>query len=102
MLDEATYEVRDAAFCVNGRGYLLRTKSWAYIQYGNNGLAGEELFDMQKDPKQYTNLANHADFAEIVELFRKKMDVKLNKVFENDLGLTYELKRQGLKESVDV
>ncbi|MBH56383.1 MAG: iduronate-2-sulfatase [Planctomycetaceae bacterium] len=93
MLDEATYEVRDAAFCVNGRGYLLRTKNWAYIQYGSNGLAGEELFDMQKDPKQYTNLANHEDFAEIVELFRRKMDVKLNNVFENDLGLTYELKR---------
>ena len=93
MLDDATYEVRDAAFCVNGRGYLLRTKNWSYIQYGSNGLAGEELFDMQKDPKQYTNLANHEDFAEIVELFRRKMDVKLNNVLENDLGLTYELKR---------
>ena len=93
MLDEATYEVRDAAFCVNGRGYLLRTKNWAYIQYGNNGLAGEELFDMQNDPKQFTNLATHADFAKVVELFRKKMDAKLRQVLENDLGLTYELKR---------
>jgi len=93
MLDNVKHEVRDAAFCVNGRGYLLRTKKWAYIQYGNNGQAGEELFDMQADPEQYTNLAGDASYSDVVKAFRSRMDMKLNQVMKNDLGQTYELKR---------
>ena len=52
------HEVRDAAFSVNGRGFLLREDKWAYIQYAENAAKGIELFDMETDPQQYTNLAN--------------------------------------------
>ena len=62
MLKNPEHEVREAAFCVNGRGFLLREKNWAYIQYAENASKGIELFDMQKDPKQYTNLAGVAQF----------------------------------------
>ena len=57
VFDNPKHEVRDAAFSVNGKGFLLREHDWAYIQYGEDGNKGIELFDMNKDPKQYTNLA---------------------------------------------
>jgi len=71
MLDDPSYEVREEAFCVAPMrtGFLLRNKKWAFIQYGEklpaqlkggfeHGRNGIELFDMEKDPQQFTNLAD--------------------------------------------
>ena len=57
--DNPAFKVRDMAFTVTqgGRSFLLRTKKWAYIQYNEDASAGIELFDMEKDPKQFTNIA---------------------------------------------
>ena len=89
MLDDPSVEVRDAAFSVNGRGFLLRSHRWAYIQYGRDGSRGAELFDMKSDPHQYTNLVDSADHAEVVADFRRAMDAKMKVVLTNDLGLEY-------------
>lgn len=89
VFDNPKHEVRDAAFSVNGKGFLLREHDWAYIQYGEDGNKGIELFDMKKDPKQYTNLANDPKHAETVTRFRKKMTAKLKEIRTNDLGLKY-------------
>ena len=89
MLDDPSVEVRDAAFSVNGRGFLLRSHRWAYIQYGRDGSRGAELFDMESDPHQYTNLVDSEDHAEVVAEFRSAMDAKMKVVLTNDLGLEY-------------
>ena len=89
MLDDPSVEVRDAAFSVNGRGFLLRSHRWAYIQYGRDGSRGAELFDMESDPHQYTNLVDSEDHAEVVAGFRRAMDAKMKVVLTNDLGLEY-------------
>ena len=89
VFDNSKHQVRDAAFSVNGKGFLLREHDWAYIQYGKSGSKGEELFDMKKDPLQYTNLAKNPNHAETVTRFRKKMRGKLAEVRSNDLGLKY-------------
>jgi len=89
VFDNPKHEVRDAAFSVNGKGFLLREHDWAYIQYGEDGNKGIELFDMKKDPKQYTNLATDPKHAGTVTLFRKKMTAKLKEIRTNDLGLKY-------------
>jgi iduronate 2-sulfatase len=69
MFDDPSHQVRDAAFCVNGRGFLLREENWAYIQYAENASQGIELFDMQKDSRQYTNLAGRREYqAEVARL----------------------------------
>ncbi|MGB0327026.1 MAG: sulfatase [Akkermansiaceae bacterium] len=86
IFENPTYEVRDAAFSVNGKGYLLREDRWAYISYDRGG---EELFDMLKDPKQYANLADDPAHARTRDRFRKKMEAKLAEVRTNDLGLKY-------------
>jgi hypothetical protein len=53
--------------------------------YGEDAAKGVELFDMHKDPKQYTNLAGNPEYKELVEEFKAKMTAKLKAVRANDL-----------------
>lgn len=93
-LDNPEHKVRDMAFSVTqgGRTFLLRDENWAYIQYDEDAASGIELFDMNKDPKQYTNLADNADYADIVDDFKTKLKSKLIEVRTNDLGIDYKEK----------
>jgi len=86
VLDDPGHQVRDTAFCVNGRGFLLRDDRWAYIQYREDAKGGIELFDMKRDPKQYTNLAGMPEFQSVVEAFQMKLSAKLKAVRDNDLS----------------
>lgn len=92
-LDNPEHKVRDMAFCVsqNGRTFLLRNDKWAYIQYDEDAKSGIELFDMEKDPKQYVNLANKPEYSEVVDDFKQKLKAKLNEVRTNDIGIDYKL-----------
>ena len=87
MLDNPTHEVREAAFSVapSRKGFLLREDKWAYIQYRENAAAGIELFDIEKDPKQYTNLAADPKHRKLVKEFQQKLAAKLQAVRNNDL-----------------
>jgi iduronate 2-sulfatase len=87
MLDDPTVSVRDAAFSVapSRQGFLLREDKWVYIQYKEDASAGIELFDMEKDPEQFTNLAEVPEHASIVARFRETLAEKLRKVRDNDL-----------------
>lgn len=90
-LDNPKQKVRDMAFSVTqgGRTFLLRNDKWAYIQYDEDAGAGIELFDMKKDPKQYTNLATNPKYSKIVADFKEKLRNKLAEVRNNDLGISY-------------
>lgn len=94
-LDDPNYKVRDMAFSVSqgGKTFLLRNEDWAYIQYDEDAGAGIELFDMKNDPKQYTNLAESSEHANIVTLFKERLKAKLAEVRTNDLGIDYAEKK---------
>lgn len=85
LLDDPKRTVRDTAFSVNGRGFLLRDDKWAFIQYGENAQGGVELFDMKADPLQYTNLAEKPAHKATVVSFKAKLAAKLKAVRDNDL-----------------
>jgi len=86
VLADPKQEIRDAAFSVNGPGYLLRTDQWAYIQYAEDASKGVELYDMIKDPKQFTNLAGKAEHQATVEGFKVRMTEKMKAVRGSDLA----------------
>ena len=80
MLDDPAVKVRDAALS-SGKGRLLRTEKWALLDYGKTG----ELYDMEKDPKQYDNLFSDSNYAETLTKLREKLKSKLNAIDQNDL-----------------
>ena len=88
MLDDPAHTVRIAAFSVAPmrKGFLLREDDWAFIQYGEQGQNGMELFHIKTDPHQYTNLAEKPVHARRVDRFRKQMTAKLAAVRNNDLN----------------
>jgi len=56
-------------------------------QHKEDASAGMELFDVQNDPLQYTNLANNPKSASVVEQRQIRMANKLRTIRDNDLGL---------------
>ena len=77
-LDDPSRSVKDAAFTQVRRGkksgYSVRTDRWRYMLW-DDGLEGEQLFDMQADPHELRNLAGEARYAgqaaELKALVRK-------------------------------
>lgn len=91
LLDEPRHTVRDTAFSVapQREGFLLRDDRWSYIQYGEDGARGVELYDLTRDPRQYTNLAGKPELADVVRRFKAQLAARLQEVRRNDLGLSY-------------
>jgi len=87
MLDDPAYTVRTAAFSVAPmrKGFLLREDDWAFIQYGEQGQNGMELFHIKTDPRQYTNLAGKPAHVKTVTRFRNQLAAKLAVIRDNDL-----------------
>jgi len=57
-------------------------------------LKEEELFYIENDPKQYTNLAYNPEYSKIVDEFQQKLRYKLEEVRTNDLGIDYSKKKK--------
>ena len=87
MLDDPSQTVRQEEFSVAPmrKGFLLRNKKWAYIQYGEKAQSGIELFDMKKDSQQFHNLAKIEKYTSIVQIFHEKLVKKLAVIRNNDL-----------------
>ncbi len=91
MLDNPEHEVREEAFCVAPmrRGFLLRNRNWAYLQYGEEAGGGRELFDMVRDPGQFTNLADDPSHAATSLAFQNRLKARLQAIRTNDLDIDY-------------
>jgi iduronate 2-sulfatase len=81
MLDDPAAKVHDAVLS-SGKGRLLRTERWAFLDYGKSG----ELYDMEKDPKQYDNLIGDSNYAEVLSDMKEKLKARLGEIGKNDLG----------------
>lgn len=87
LFDDPARSVRDSVFCVapSSKGFLLRDDHWAFIQYAEDASKGVELYDMVKDPGQYTNLASDPGHAATVAAFKSRLASRLQAVRSNDL-----------------
>jgi iduronate 2-sulfatase len=71
ILKDNDASVRDGALSLNNGGCSIRTSKWAFMRYANKSA---ELYDMQADPNQFSNLADKPDYA----MARKKLSLELN------------------------
>jgi iduronate 2-sulfatase len=72
MLQDPKAIVKDAAFTQVRNGYAVRTDRWRYIEW-EGGQQGMQLYDMDKDPAETTNLANDARHAATVNDLRARV-----------------------------
>ena len=78
VLDDPTASVKDAAFSqvqwedrIFGR--TVRTDRYRYIRWEGDG-GGEELYDHEKDPREFTNLAPVPEHSAVLEQLRTRLD----------------------------
>lgn len=77
LFDDPNQVVRTEAYCMHGKGHLLRTNRWAYIEYRDGT---QELYDMLQDPKQFTNLAATGEHQETVQSLKQQLQAKLSEI----------------------
>ncbi len=73
VLKDPTTTVRDGAISFKN-GASLRTSDWAYMKY-NDGSA--ELYDMNADPLQFTNLVENAKHQDILRRLDQQLTSRL-------------------------
>lgn len=75
-LDDPSKSVKEAAFTQIRRGdfdgYSVRTARWRYTLW-DRGRKGEQLYDMQSDPGELTNLAADPSHAQTVARLRAQL-----------------------------
>ncbi|MEW5979864.1 MAG: sulfatase [Acidobacteriota bacterium] len=77
VLADPSAQVKDAAFTQLrlGKldGYSIRTSRWRYTLWGD-GKPGEQLYDMEADPQEATNLSTNRQYAPVVAELRQRLN----------------------------
>ncbi|TWU38324.1 sulfatase [Novipirellula artificiosorum] len=72
VLKDPDKTVRKAAISIHN-GLAIRTAKWAYIRYNDSS---QELYDMEQDPSQFTNVVSAVENREIVS----ELDGMMNQI----------------------
>ena len=77
ILKNPSATIHKYALSYHNQHHSIRSDRWAYISYGNAGSGGEELYDMEKDQQQFTNLAKDPMYQDVLEEHRQALIIKL-------------------------
>ena len=79
ILNDPRQKVKDHVYTIVSRGEkmgrAIRTNRWRYAEWGST--KDLELYDLQKDPNEYNNLAGKAEFKEILDEMKNILQSKL-------------------------
>ncbi|MEM7393890.1 MAG: sulfatase/phosphatase domain-containing protein, partial [Verrucomicrobiota bacterium] len=67
LKDASTPRTAPAITTHNHDNHGVRSEKWRFIQYADGS---EELYDMEKDPNEWTNLADNPEYGKILEKHR--------------------------------
>lgn len=73
VLADPAVDVHDAVYTCMRDDHLLTTARWSYILYGDGS---EELYDLDRDPRQFFNLAGVAVYGGVLEEMRARLAEK--------------------------
>lgn len=77
LLRNPLVKVRNSALSFVKQGTSMRNARWSYMRYEDGS---EELYDMSKDPKQLTNLANSIDAGNLMSEIRSAFDTRITEI----------------------
>ncbi|MEM9280194.1 MAG: sulfatase [Verrucomicrobiota bacterium] len=75
----STREEKPDAYIQVSKGHGLRTGKWAFMWYPPHKKDPEAymLYDMEKDPKQFTNLAKNPEYADVVAKLKTRLQERV-------------------------
>lgn len=79
------------------QSYSLRSKNWRYIRYHTGD---EELYHNSADRYEWTNLAQKAEYAKVMDAFRQEIDKRVYRTFKADAASVSALQIEPSKPSV--
>lgn len=77
VLLDGSATAHDAVYTCMGDDHLLTTARWSYLEHGDGT---EELYDLDKDPRQFFNLAGAAAYGTELEELRGRLAEKLAEI----------------------
>ncbi len=73
ILKDHAASVKPGALSFN-KGYSLRVSDWHYMRYNDQSA---ELYDMNRDPHEFTNLAKNPEYAAVLHQMNNALDARL-------------------------
>ena len=75
VLQDSSHVLKKGALSlIPNRGVALRTKDYAYMRYRDGT---EELYDMVRDPEQFSNQVANPEYSATLRQFRNRLDSRL-------------------------
>jgi arylsulfatase A-like enzyme len=88
VLDDPSAKPRDTVLSQRNTGYGLRTDRYRYVEWGENGADGAELYDHETDGAEMVNLADRPAHADTVTRLSRVLHARVAEARKPPAGLT--------------